>query len=180
MRALTLLLLLLASLLLPLPAVAKDPVRTIYGTVTKVADGDTITVDSDGTKVKVRLYGIDTPETEKRSKKTGAVSKPGQPYGEEAYQALIEKVSRQRVRLDILDIDKYRRAVSLVWVGDRMINREMVTDGAAWAYRKYLSRPYASEFIDAEQEARQARRGLWKQLNPQPPWEFRKALRVRH
>lgn len=177
MRALTFLL--LASLFLPFPAVAKEPIRTIYGTVTKVADGDTITVDAGGTKVKVRLYGIDAPETEKRSKKTGIINKPGQPYGEDAYRVLTEKVSGQRVRLEVVDVDKYRRAVSLVWVGKRLVNLELVREGRAWAYRKYLGRAYASEFIGAEEEARQARRGLWVQSNPQPPWEFRKAMKDR-
>ena len=43
-------------------------------------------------RVKVRLYGIDAPETEKSNKKTGHVSKAGQPYGEEAYQTLYKKL----------------------------------------------------------------------------------------
>ena len=101
-------------------------------------------------KVKVRFYGIDAPETEKSNRKTGHVSKPGQPYGEEAYQALREKVQRQKVRLDVMDIDRYGRTVSIVWLGQRNINKEMVAEGWAWAYRQYLDRPHASEYIDAE------------------------------
>jgi len=78
-----------------LPAIAKEPVRTIEGIVTKVSDGDTINVqDSLGTKVKIRLYGIDAPETEKSNNKTGRISKPGQPYGDEAWKALDAKVYR--------------------------------------------------------------------------------------
>ena len=87
---------------------------------------------------------------------------------------LAGKVSRQQIRLDVMDVDKYKRLVALVFVGDRNINRELVADDAAWAYKKYLDRPYASEFINVEEEARQAGRGLWRQANPQPPWEFRK------
>ena len=72
-------------LLFPLISVAKEPIRTEEGIVKKVADGDTVTVmTNEGTKLKVRLYGIDAPETEKMNHKTGVVSKPGQPYGEEA------------------------------------------------------------------------------------------------
>ena len=55
----------------------------------------------------------------------------------------------------------------------------MVKLGYAWAYKQYLKRPYASEYIDAENEARNKKLGLWKQANPQPPWEFRKSLRGR-
>lgn len=88
----------IAGVLLLAPvSYAKDPIRTIEGTVIKVSDGDTINVqDAMGSKVKVRFYGIDSPETEKSNKKTGRVSKPGQPYGEEAYRALNSKVYRKR------------------------------------------------------------------------------------
>lgn len=69
-------------LLIPTFALAKQPIRTIEGVVTKVSDGDTINVTDDlGTKVKVRLYGIDAPETEKVNKDTGELSKPGQLMG---------------------------------------------------------------------------------------------------
>ncbi|MDA8428103.1 MAG: thermonuclease family protein [Geobacteraceae bacterium] len=165
-------------LLFALPCFAKEPVRTIEGLVSKVSDGDTIHVtDNLGTKVKVRFYGIDAPETEKSNKKTGRVSKPGQPYGEEAFQALKQKIQRKQVRLVVMDIDRYGRTVSIVWLGNRDINKEMVSEGWAWAYRQYLDRPHASEYIDAEEQARRNRLGLWKQSNPQPPWEFRKQLR---
>lgn len=159
-------------------AIAKESIRTIEGAVIKVSDGDTINIqDNLGTKVKVRLYGIDAPETEKSNKNTGLVSKPGQPYGEESYSALRSKLDHQRVRLDVMDIDKYKRLVCIVWLGDRNINNEMVSDGQAWAYRKYLDRPHASEYIDAEEQARGKRLGLWQQSNPQPPWEFRRSLK---
>lgn len=158
-----------------LPAIAKAPLRSIEGTVTKISDGDTIHVtDSLGTKVKVRMYGMDAPETEKSNKRTGHISKAGQPYGEEAYRALQGKLQRQRVRLDVMDVDRYGRTVSIVWLNDRNINREMVAEGWAWAYRQYLDRPHASEYIQAEEQARSRRLGLWQQGNPQPPWEFRK------
>lgn len=173
---------LLVSLLLPSPAISKGTIRIIEGTVYKISDGDTIQVKDDlGTKVKIRFYGIDAPETEKSNRKTGKVSKPGQPYGEEAFDALKGKIDRQRVRVEVMDIDRYKRAVSVVWLGNRNINREMVREGFAWAYRQYLDRPHASEYIDAEEQSRKERRGLWQQANPQPPWEFRKSLkRAKH
>ncbi|WP_236015015.1 thermonuclease family protein [Geomonas anaerohicana] len=143
-----------------------------------VSDGDTVQVqDVLGTKVKVRLYGIDAPETEKRNRRTGRISKPGQPFGEEAFQALKGKIGGQRVTVEVRDVDRYRRAVSVLRLGGWDVNQEMVREGFAWAYRQYLDRPYASEYIRAEEEARREGRGLWREGNPQPPWEFRKQVR---
>jgi len=159
-------------------AFGKVPVRSIDGVVSKISDGDSIEVtDSLGIKSKVRLYGIDCPETKKISRKTGRVSKPGQPYGEEAYRALQGKLQGQRVRADVMVIDD-DKAVSIVWVGNRNINREMVAEGWAWAYQKYLDKPYIAEYVEAEKQARTKRSGLWQQKNPQPPWEFRRSLRI--
>lgn len=164
----------------PPPTEAKQPIRSVEGMVTRVSDGDTVNVQNvSGTKLRVRLYGIDAPETEKRNKKTGWVSKRGQPYGEESWRALETKVSGKWVKVEVLDIDRYRRLVSIIWLMGRNINREMVAEGLAWAYRQYLDTPYASDFIDHEDKARARGVGLWKQPNPEPPWEFRKRMRVR-
>jgi micrococcal nuclease len=170
-------LLLLLSLTFPFVSYAKSPIRTVEGKVIKVSDGDTIQVNCEGTKLKIRLYGIDAPETEKSNKRTGHVSKPGQPYGDEAWKALQGKIRNQTVKVDVMDSDRYRRLVSIVWLNGRNINREMVAGGYAWAYRQYLDRPHASEYIDAEEDARSKKIGLWQQFNPQPPSEFRKMLR---
>ena len=65
-------------ILIPTFSVAREPLRVIEGKVVKVSDGDTINVqDSLGTKVKVRLYGIDAPETEKTNRKTGRLVNRG-------------------------------------------------------------------------------------------------------
>jgi endonuclease YncB( thermonuclease family) len=168
-------------ILIPTLSVAKEPLRVIEGTVVTVTDGDGINVqDSLGTKVKVRLYGIDAPETEKINRKTGKISKPGQPYGEESFQALKSKVYRKNVKLDVMDIDKYRRLVCIVYLNDRVINKEMIAEGWSWAFRRYLAAPYSSEYISLEDQARSTRLGLWQQNNPQPPWEFRKMIKNRN
>lgn len=172
-----LLLPILFMLLLPSPGFSKEVIRSLEGIVTKISDGDTIQVNSEGTKLKIRLYGIDAPETEKSNKRTGHISKPGQPYGSEAENALDGKIRGQNVRIDVMDIDRYKRLVSIVWMGSRNINSEMVADGWAWAYRQYLDAPYSSEYVNLEQKAREKRLGLWKEHNPQPPWEFRKLNR---
>jgi micrococcal nuclease len=162
------------------PLLARNPIRTVDGIVTQVTDGDTVKLETtEGTKLKIRLYGIDAPEMEKISRRTGAVSKPGQPYGGEAYEALKSKMLDSKVKVDIMAIDRYKRMVGIVYLNNRDINLEMVKEGWAWAYREYLDRPYASEYLDAEREARTKRSSLWQQPNPQPPWEFRKLMRSR-
>lgn len=83
---------------------AKGPVRTVEGTVTRVLDGDTVQLtDRLGARLKISLYGIDAPETEKRSRKSGAVAKEGQPHGEEALRALRGKVEGRRVSAEVMD-----------------------------------------------------------------------------
>jgi endonuclease YncB( thermonuclease family) len=165
-------------ILIPFVIQGKEPIRTEEGLVKKVVDGDTVQViTSEGTRLKIRLYGIDAPEMAKINRRTGIVAKPGQPYGEEAYRALESKVLGKSVKIVIMDIDRYRRMVSILYLHDEDINLEMVKEGWAWAYREYLTRPHASEYIDAENDARSKKLGLWTQANPLPPWEFRKRLR---
>lgn len=145
--------------------------RTITGMVRTVYDGDTVLlVTREDSRLKVRLYGIDAPETAKPDE-------PGQLYGAMAKRALMHKVIGRRVTAEIVDIDPYRRAVAVIRYEGRDINREMVSEGMAWAYRQYLQGAYESAYIGSESRARSRRAGLWQQANPQPPWEFRAGQR---
>lgn len=155
-------------------------IRTVTGTVTKVSDGDTIHLTTpEQTKLKVRLYGIDAPETPKINHRTGRINKPGQPYGDEAWKALESKIMGKQVRLDIIATDRYRRMVGLIWLADRNINLEMVSEGFAEAYVEYLKPPYRMQFLEAEQEAKSDRRGIWSLPEYERPKDFRKRLKVR-
>ena len=147
---------------------------TIYGKVMRVKDGDTIVISpvDGGQFFTCRLYGIDAPETSKRGKS-------GQPYGEEATKELKKIIIGQSVEITTTGAKTYTREVCIIKKNGIDVNLEMVKLGYAWAYKQYLKRPYASEYIDAENEARNKKLGLWKQANPQPPWEFRKSLRGR-
>ena len=161
-------------------SVSQAVIRTVTGTVTKVSDGDTIHVTTpERTKLKVRLYGLDAPETPKINQRTGRINKPGQPYGEESWKALEGKIMGKQVRLEILDIDRYKRMVGMIYLGDRNINLEMISEGYAEAYLEYLKPPYRSEFIEAEREARIAKKGIWALLEYERPKDFRKRLKVR-
>jgi endonuclease YncB( thermonuclease family) len=141
--------------------------RTIEGVVRAVYDGDTILLATrEENRLKVRLYGIDAPETAKPDK-------AGQPFGEISKRTLMYKIMGRQVSAEIMDIDQYKRAVAVIRYTGRDINREMTAEGMAWAYRQYLQGPYASEYIGAESRARSRRTGLWRDANPLPPWEFR-------
>ena len=98
----------------------------------------------------------------------------GQPFGTKAREALAGKVFGQAVRIEVIDVDRYRREVGRIYLGDRFINMEMVTDGFAWRYVTY-DKP--GEFTAAENDAREHRRGLWADPNPVPPWEWRREKR---
>ncbi len=159
--------------------ISQAAIRTVTGTVTKVSDGDTIHITTpEQTKLKVRLYGIDAPETPKINHRTGAVNKTGQPYGEEAWQEIKDKIMGKQVKLEILDIDKYKRVVGIIWLDDRNINLEMVLEGYAEAFVEYLKPPYRSEFLAAEQQAKSANRGIWSLPDYERPRAFRKRLKV--
>ena len=145
--------------------------RTVEGEVSRVIDGDTVALTTrEGTKLRIRLYGIDAPEV--RHEKTA-----GQPYGKEAKEALAALALGRRVTVEIVDIDVHGRTVGIVHRSGVDINLEMVRSGYAWAYRRYLSAPYASRYLDAEREARGRSLGLWKDANPVPPWEFKRRNR---
>lgn len=139
--------------------------QIVVGMVRNVYDGDTILMTTkEQSKMKVRLYGIDAPET----------GRPEQPYARIARRTLMYKVMGREVTAEIMESDKYNRAVAIIRYQGRDINREMVADGMAWAYRQYLQGPYVSQYIDSETRARTHHKGLWRTPNPQPPWEFRK------
>lgn len=143
---------------------------TVDGSVMRVKDGDTVVIApaEGGEFFTCRLYGIDTPEISHGRK-------PGQSFGEEAAKELKKLVLGQAVSVQMMGSHSYGRDICIIRKDDLDVNLEMVKRGYAWAYREYLKRPYASEYIDAERAAREKKRGLWQQVNPLPPWEFRKA-----
>jgi micrococcal nuclease len=132
--------------------------------VVKIADGDTLTLLVGKTQVKVRLDGIDTPERV-------------QPFGRKAGQALAKTVFGKVVQVDDLGKDRYGRTLGIVRLDERNINLELVQEGWAWWYRKYA--PKTKELATAEAAARKAKRGLWADPKPIPPWDWRKSERQR-
>ena len=137
---------LLLGLLLGASAVvvAQDtPVLT--GSVIKVIDGDTITVQLQSGPIKVRLDAIDAPES-------------NQPGGNAATAALARLVAQQTVELDVTTQDRYERLVAQVTVNGHNVNEQLVKDGHAWVFRRYAR---TKDSCVWEHTAREQRRGLW-------------------
>ena len=134
--------------------------ETLRGEVVGVSDGDTITVLQDSAQVKVRLFGVDCPESH-------------QAFGAPAKQFTSERVFGQTVRVTVHDTDRYGRSVGEVFFpkdgGEGCLNAELVEAGLAWAYRHY-----SETYVPREEAAHAAKRGLWADEHPVPPWEFRK------
>ncbi len=154
-----------SSVLLPLLVLAGGAVAGSTDTrvVERVSDGDTIVLDGGE---KVRLIGVDTPETVHPRK-------PVQPFGKEA-SAFTKRLSEgKRVRLEYeaeagpSRIDRYGRTLAYVYLTDgRMLNLEIVRQGYGHAYTKY---PFSrmDEFRAAERHAREAGLGLWGSGEPE-------------
>jgi endonuclease YncB( thermonuclease family) len=156
--------LILRRVLLALLLVTAIPAwaETLTGRVVAIADGDTLTLlTPDRRQVKVRLHGIDTPEAR-------------QPFGNRARQALSELAFQKPARVEVQDTDRYGRTVGRVYVGPVDVNAELVRHGMAWVYTRYNRDPALPQL---EAEARAARRGLWADPQPVPPWDWRRQQR---
>ena len=135
----------------------------LTGRVTGVLDGDSIVMqDQSGKKYTIRLFGIDTPER-------------GQPHADTARSLMREMLLDQAIGVVKIEIDRYNRTVGTVYLDDANINLAMVAGGHAWWYRRYA--PHDRLLEAAQQEAREADRGLWALPDPVPPWEWRRAHR---
>lgn len=124
--------------------------------VVRVSDGDTFTgLDAANRQIKIRLHGIDAPETR-------------QAFGTAARKSLAHLIAGKTVSVAEVDRDRYGRVVARVRVDDLDVNREQVARGMAWRFERYDRQ---NEFGQAEARARGARAGLWADAAPIPPWE---------
>ena len=130
----------------------------------RVIDGDTLDVGG----VRIRLHGIDAPES-KQNCRTG-----GKRWscGREATQALAARIGGRSVSCQERDRDRYGRVVAVCSLFGMDLNGWMVAQGWAFAYRRY-SHAYVAE----ESGARAARRGMWRG-DVVPPWDWRRGERL--
>jgi endonuclease YncB( thermonuclease family) len=105
------------------------PQRIEEGMVERVADGDTvIVITPTQTKLRIRMFGIDAPETPKGTKF------PGQPYGPEAEAYLRQLVEGKRVKVEIYGVDRYQRLLCTIFLEGKDINLAMIEAGLAEVY----------------------------------------------
>jgi endonuclease YncB( thermonuclease family) len=129
--------------------------------VVGVSDGDTITVLRGGNEqVKIRLYGIDAPES-------------SQPFGKASKTNLSSLVFGKMVEIEATDTDKYGRTVAKVLVGEIDANARQIHDGYAWLYKQYCKSSDCQDWAVLESVAQKSERGLWAEASPVPPWEWR-------
>jgi len=144
------------------PAHAGDE-GVLYGPLVRVIDGDTLIVKVQGAALRVRLVGIDAPESDQR-------------FGDIARYLLAGLIDGQECVLVYDEGDMYGRLVAHLWIGDTYANAEMVKRGMAWFDSE--SAP-DNLLVSNEEEARDAKRGLWALPLEErvPPWEWRKEPR---
>jgi micrococcal nuclease len=152
----------LAALVLASPAQAYPTMpQGIQGpyTVIKVVDGDTIWVDNNGKRQKIRMIGLDTPESVDPRK-------PVQCFALEASAQAKTILGSQSVYLETDpsqdSLDRFGRTLAYVWTtSGRLFNLDMIADGYAFEYTYDLPYRYQAEFKAAENDARAGERGLW-------------------
>jgi endonuclease YncB( thermonuclease family) len=129
-----------------------------------VVDGDTIKVILHGMETNIRLHGIDSPE--KR-----------QAFGQAAARTMRQLTQNKTITIQILDKDRYRRPVAMVYADGSNINGAMVALGYAWTYSKYCHQDFCNHWIDLQKRAKEQNIGLWNDKRPMPPWEWRRKLK---
>lgn len=131
--------------------------RSLTANCIRVIDGKTIVIDIMGTKEKVMLIGVDTPEARHPKQ-------PAQYFGEEASAFTVRMVEGKKVRLefDWYQRDKDKRLLAYVYLEDgTFLNAEIVKQGYGHAHTKFPFK-YMQEFRQYEKEAQLKKRGLWK------------------
>ncbi len=141
---------------------------TLTGKVVKITDGDTrYVLDSNYEQHKIRLAGIDAPERK-------------QAYGLASRKHLASIVAGKQVTIEYKKRDRYGRIVGKVLLDGIDACLEQVKAGFAWHYKKYQHEQSSEDqrlYADAEIRAREGRLGLWRENDPNPPWEYRRLYR---
>jgi endonuclease YncB( thermonuclease family) len=138
-----------------------------YGRITKIIDGDIMTLVTDDNRVLTfRLFAVDCPE-------------PGQPYAEEARELVRELVLDNPKLITVLEEvrDQVGQALAVVVLADgTTLNDRLLIEGLAWFDTRICGRnPFCEGMMELERQARMERRGLWADDRPVPPWEARPA-----
>lgn len=157
-----------SALVCAMLASATVDASVFHGRVDRVIDGDTIKVITEDTQLRVRIRGIDAPESD-------------QEYGPEATLALTQLIDGRNVTLISEEVDQYGRMVASVAVSNQDVGLYMLENGFAWYYRAYGARippEWQDAYREAETNAKGNRIGLWASNHGAiPPWSWRKQKR---
>ena len=124
--------------------------------VPSIIDGDTVKI----LNKRIRFFGIDTPEKKQFCVKNSKKYKCGQ----EATNALKKKIDGKLVICKVQDkLDRYKRYIGVCFLGDVDLNKWMVRNGYAVAYRRY-----SKDYIEDENYAKKNKIGLWSSNFIQP------------
>jgi endonuclease YncB( thermonuclease family) len=135
-----------------------------YGPCVGNTDGDTLSAKIQGVVMEFRLSDIDAPEAD-------------QPYGSRATAELRALTRDKSLTIVFRDVDRYGRVVGDIWVDSLHVNRELVVRGAAWFYPQFAR---DDALFAIEQQARDAKRGLWvlPVTDRTEPWVWRERKRT--
>ncbi len=150
----------------------KQPAYGLEGRVVHVSDGDTIVVELEGRKERVRLIGVDAPE------------KAQKPWGPRAKAFTMALVLGKTVRLelDVQERDKYGRLLAYVFIDGTFVNLELLKAGYAVLYTVPPNVKHVQAFRQAQVEAREKGVGVWSLVGglKETPMEFRRRARELH
>lgn len=125
--------------------------------VVRVVDGDTIIIDYNGTEERVRLIGVDTPESVHPDKEKN--TEFGTTASNFSKELLTDKYVK--IELDVQERDQYGRILAYVYLNDVMVNKTLLQEG----YAKVATYPpnvkYVDDFTSIQEEARNNKKGLW-------------------
>lgn len=162
---------LITFILISLLACSSVQAGIITGTVVRITDGDTLVVlDTNKVQYKIMLTGIDAPEKK-------------QAYGMKSKENLSDLVAGKFVVVEYDKLDRYKRVLGKILLNGEDVNLEQVASGMAWHYKQYQgeqSRTDQRTYSEAEIDARNAKRGLWHDPEPIPPWNYRKLKKPKY
>jgi micrococcal nuclease len=142
---------------------------SLFGKVIEINDGDAITVFNLNRPVRVRLMGVDAPES-------------NQSFGDVAKQHLSDLVYDKFVSVEYSGLGQNSSLIGRVLINGQDVGAQMIRDGVAWYDPSDKSRLTEAEldvYIQSEQAARTEKRGLWQADNPIAPWDFVKGQRTK-
>lgn len=141
---------------------ANATAATLVGHIVSINDGDTVTLLVERQPINIRLAEIDAPERR-------------QAYGNRSRQSIADLCFKQPARVETVNTDRFGRTVGHLFCNGIDAQAYQVSAGMAWVFDRYSSP--SSPLYPLQAQAKAARRGLWADANPVPPWQWRRTER---